>query len=105
VEGSIRPLTISAVYIPANFTVKQEHLEEFYNTLNPRFITGGDNNAKHIVWGSRLIPPRVCEVLKTMGKNNLSHLSTSEPTYSPSDWNNQTQLTSASQKVSSKISQ
>jgi hypothetical protein len=49
VEDSIRPLTISAVYLSPKFTVKQEHLEEFYNTLWQRFITGGDYKAKHTV--------------------------------------------------------
>jgi hypothetical protein len=51
------------------------------------FIAGGDYNAKHTDWGSRLITPRGREVLKTIERNNLKHLSTGEPTYWPSDRN------------------
>jgi hypothetical protein len=69
VEDSIGRWTISAiVYLSPNFTVKQEHLEEFYNTLRQQFIAGGDYNAKHTVWGSRLTTPRGCGVLKIMEK-------------------------------------
>jgi hypothetical protein len=56
VEDSIGPLTISAVYLAPKFIVKQEHQEELYNTLRHQFIPG-DYNAKHTVWGSRLITP------------------------------------------------
>jgi hypothetical protein len=87
VEDSVGLLTISAVYLPPKYTVKQEQLEDFYNTLGHRFIAGGDCNAKHTDWGSRLITPREREVLKTMERNNLKHLSTGEPTYWPSDRN------------------
>jgi hypothetical protein len=70
VEDSHGPLTIAAVYLPPKHAIKQEQLEEFYNSLGHQFITGGDYNAKHTDWGSWLITPRGCEVLKTMGKNN-----------------------------------
>jgi hypothetical protein len=68
--------------------MKQEHLEK-YNTLGHRFIARGDYNAKHAVWGSRLVTPRDREVLKTIKKKkeSLSHLSAGEPTYWLSDWN------------------
>jgi exonuclease III len=86
-ENSVSLLTISAVYLPPKYKAKQEQLEEFYNSLRCRFMAGGDYNAKHTDWGSRLITPRGCKVLKTMERNNLKHLSTGEPTYWPSDRN------------------
>jgi hypothetical protein len=55
VEDTVGLLTISAVYLPPKHTVKQEQLEDFYNTLGHRFIARGDYNAKHTDWGSRLI--------------------------------------------------
>jgi hypothetical protein len=85
VEDSVGLLTILAVYLPSKHTVKQEQLEDFYNTLGRRFIAGGHYNAKHTDWVFRLITTRGCEVLKTMERNNLKHLSTGEPTYWPSD--------------------
>jgi hypothetical protein len=62
-------------------------LAAVYNTLGRRFIAGGDYNAKHTDWGSRLISPRGRDVFKTMEQLNLQHLSTGEPTYWPSDCN------------------
>jgi hypothetical protein len=38
VEDSDGPLTISAVYLPPKHAIKQEQLEEFYNSLGHRFI-------------------------------------------------------------------
>jgi hypothetical protein len=61
VEDSIGPLTISAVYLPPKFNVKQEHLEELYNTLGKRFIAGGDYNAKHTVWASQKVSPKISQ--------------------------------------------
>jgi hypothetical protein len=86
-EDSVGLLTIPAVYIPPKYTAKQEQLEDFYNILGRWFIAVGDYNAKHTGWGSRLITPRRREVLKTMERNSLKHLSTGEPTYWPSDKN------------------
>jgi hypothetical protein len=69
-------------------TVKQEQLEDFYNTLGHRFIAGGDYNVKHTDWGSRLITPKGRKVFKVMERNNLKHPSTGDPTYWSSDRNN-----------------
>jgi hypothetical protein len=86
-EDSVGLLTILAVCLPPKYTVKQEQLEDFYNNLGRQFIAGGDYDSKHSDWGSGLITPRGHEVLKTMERNNLKHLSTGEPTYWPSHWN------------------
>jgi hypothetical protein len=86
VEDTTGPLTVSAVYLPPRHTVKQVQLAAFYSILECRFIAGGDYNAKHIDWGSRLITPRGREILRTMEQLNLQ-LSTGEPTYWPSDRN------------------
>jgi hypothetical protein len=87
VEDSVGSLIISAVYLLPTHIVKQEQLETFYITLAQRFIAGGNYNAKHTAWGSRLITPRGREVHKTMEHLHLRHLSTGEPTYWPSDRN------------------
>jgi hypothetical protein len=85
VKDSVGLLTISAVYLPHRYTVKQGQLEEFYNTLDHRFIMGGDYSAKHTNWGSRLNTPKGCKLLSAM--ENLKHLSMVEPTHWPSDRN------------------
>ena len=81
------PLTISALYCPPRHNIKQEQFEHFFHTLGNRFIAGGDYNAKHQEWGSRLNTTRGRELLKAIKNKNLSHLSTGEPTYWPTDMN------------------
>jgi hypothetical protein len=65
VEDSVGYLRITAVYLPPKHTVCKAQLEDFYNTLGLRFIAGGDYNAKHTDWGSRLITSRGREFLNT----------------------------------------
>lgn len=78
-------LIISAIYCPPKHKITSEHFEKFFHTLGHRFIVGGDYNAKHQQWGSRLNTTRGRELFKAMSKNNLSHESTGEPTYWPTD--------------------
>ena len=85
IEDWIGPLTIAAVYCPPKHTVQTEQFRSFYATLGQRFLAGGDYNAKHSHWGSRLITPRGRELFKAMQSENLSRVSTGEPTYWPSD--------------------
>jgi hypothetical protein len=80
VEDTVGLLTICDVYLPTKHTVKQEQLEDFYNTLGHQFIAGSDYNAKHTEWRSRLTSPRGREILRTIEKNNFRHISTGEPT-------------------------
>jgi hypothetical protein len=87
VEDSVGLLTISVVYRPPKHKVKQEQLEDFYNTLGRRFVAGRDYNAKRPDRGSRLTVPRQREILKRWKKNSLKYLCTGEPTYWPSDSN------------------
>jgi hypothetical protein len=85
IEDWIGPPTIAAVYCPPKHTVETEKSSSFYATLGQRFLAGGDYNAKHSHWGSRLTTPRGRELFKAMQVENLSHVSTGEPTYWPSD--------------------
>lgn len=81
------PITISAIYCPPRHIIKENKFTEFFTTLGNRFLAGGDYNAKHQRWGSRVANPKGRELLKCMEKNNFSHLSTGKPTYWPSDRN------------------
>lgn len=78
-------LTISAIYCPPRHTVKKDEFSNYFKTLGKRFIAGGDYNAKHPLWGSRLTTPKGRQLWQAMTENNLSHLSTGQPTYWPSD--------------------
>lgn len=87
VETCNGPLTFSAVYCPPRHTIKENQFLNFFKTLGTRFVSGGDYNAKHQEWGSRLANPRGRELLKTINKNNCGYLSTGQPTYWPTDRN------------------
>ena len=85
IEDWIGPLTLAAVYCPPKHNIKGEQFQRFFATLGQRFLAGGDYNAKHPQWGSRLTTPRGRELLKAIQAEHLSHVSTGEPTYWPSD--------------------
>lgn len=80
-------LILAAVYCPPNLTIKTEQFESYFGTLGHRFIAGGDYNAKHHQWGSRLVTPRGRQLYQAMVRNNMQHLSTGQPTYWPTDIN------------------
>jgi len=79
------PLTISAVYCPPKHATKQDEFEQYLKILGNRFIAGGDFNAKHPQWGSRLISPKGRELWEAMKHLNLEPMSTGEPTYWSTD--------------------
>ena len=54
VNGYPYEITITAVYCPPRHNLKKEHFETFFQTLEPKFIVGGDYSSKHTLWGSRL---------------------------------------------------
>ena len=85
IEDWVAPLTLAAVYWPPKHATKASHFLSFYSTLGPRFLAGGDYNAKHTRWGSRLTSPKGRELFSAMQTANLEHVSTGEPTYWPSD--------------------
>lgn len=57
----------------------------FFQALGNRFIAGGDYNAKHHQWGSRLITPKGRQLLQAMVILSLHAISTGQPTYWPTD--------------------
>lgn len=78
-------LTVAAVYCPPRHIMKKENFNEFFQTLGPKFIAGGDYNSKHTLWGSRLTTPKGRELSKLIEEQNYSFLSTGTPTYWPTD--------------------
>jgi exonuclease III len=79
IEDWIGPLTLAAVCCPPKHAIKSEQHLSFYATLGQRFLAGGDYNAKHCHWGSRLITPKRRVLFKVMQTYNLSHVSIEEP--------------------------
>lgn len=84
-EDWLGPITLSAVYCPPRHVITHEQFKGYFDTLGNRFVSGGDFNAKHQEWGSRLATPRGRQLLKVITDNHLNHFSTGEPTYWPTD--------------------
>ena len=78
-------INLFAIYFPPRHSVKCPQYENFFKNLGEKFIVGGDFNAKHPWWGSRLTNPKGTELYKCIQKNNYSALSTGSPTYWPGD--------------------
>lgn len=77
----------SAVYCPPKHNLKEGHYCDLFSTLGQRFIIGGDWNAKHVHWASRLTTTRGRELKKSLDKLKLTTISTEEPTHWPTDPN------------------
>ncbi|XP_050338511.1 RNA-directed DNA polymerase from mobile element jockey isoform X3 [Bactrocera neohumeralis] len=80
-------LNLTAIYCPPRFKITDIQFKDFFGTLGHRFIAGGDYNAKHTYWGSRLINPKGRQLYHTIinRHNNLDIISPGKPTYWPSD--------------------
>lgn len=78
-------IVISSIYFPPRHNVKCPEYQTFFDSLGQKFIVGGDFNAKHPWWGSRLINPKGRELYKCLLNKNYKVLSTGTPTYWPSD--------------------
>ena len=79
------PIVITSIYCPPRHLIRSDQFDDFFQTLSNRFLVGGDFNAKHYLWGSRTINPKGRNLFKSLQTNKLSHLSTGEPTYWPTD--------------------
>lgn len=69
------PIIISAVYCPPRPSISQLLLNQFLSSLGRTFIAGGDFNAKHLLWGSRVENPRGRIFFNSIQMNKLSVIS------------------------------
>lgn len=76
---------VSSVYCQPKPKINKDMFSQFFQTLGKRFIAGGDWNAKHIHWGSRLTTTRGKELKACLDMKHLVTLSTAEPTHWPGD--------------------
>lgn len=87
IDSKIHNITIGAVYCPPKYNLKKQDYDNLLLHLNERFIVGGDFNAKHIDWGSRITKTKGRELKKSILELNCNHHSTGNPTYWPTDPN------------------
>lgn len=82
-----KELKIAAIYCPPRCSPTQEDFAELLNSLGHNFVIGGDFNAKHTHWGSRLITTKGKKLFQAGRNYNCEFLSSGSPTYWPSDPN------------------
>lgn len=78
-------LTVGAAYCTPNLRIHKESFQCLLSEMGDRFIIGGDFNAKHLDWGSRITLTRgkiLREVIRDLG---CEFHSTGKPTYWPTD--------------------
>ncbi|KAL1122041.1 hypothetical protein AAG570_003447 [Ranatra chinensis] len=78
------PITLAAVYCPPNKNLTLGHLTSLFQSLGPRFISGGDYNCKHPLWGCRVATPSGRLLHRVITDNNFGFVSPNSPTYWPS---------------------
>jgi endonuclease/exonuclease/phosphatase family metal-dependent hydrolase len=78
-------LKISSIYCQPKHCNKKEIFLTFFGTLGTRFLVGGDFNAKHTMWGSRLTSTKGRVLLQALQEKKIDFISTGEPTYWPAD--------------------
>jgi exonuclease III len=67
---------IAAMYSPPKHRIEVEDYTNILHHFGNKFMVGGDWNAKHINWGSRLITPKGRNLLQSITNYNCSYLST-----------------------------
>jgi hypothetical protein len=85
VETSKQRLTVSAIYCPPRYNIYANEFKTLFDKINSRFIIGGDFNAKHTYWGSRLITAKGRELYKAVTETGCEIFSTGKPTYWTTD--------------------
>ncbi|KAL7289173.1 hypothetical protein TKK_0017116 [Trichogramma kaykai] len=76
-------ISFSALYFPPRHSISHEMYCTYFDRLGAHFVTGGDFNAKHPWWGSRLqVPnPEGCTLYSVIADRKYSTISPGEPTY------------------------
>jgi len=64
-------ITIAAVYCPPRHLFGDDLFHDLLDNLGAKFIAGGDINAKHIWWGSRLNNPKGSALYKCITKSEM----------------------------------
>lgn len=92
VEDKLGQFNVAAVYCPPKHKIDTDKFTHFFASLGRRFVAGGDWNAKHTYWGSRLTTTRGRQLKQSLDQNRLKIVSSSEPTYWPTDRNKKPDL-------------
>jgi len=73
--------TVAAIYSPPRHAISTDEYKSFLQTLGNRFTVGGDWNAKHTQWGSRLATTKGRNLWCAMSDSNYDYISNGAPKY------------------------
>ena len=78
-------INIGAIYYPPRHNLKRADYKNHLLHMGERCILGGDFNAKHTDWGSRIVTTKGKELREAMRELGCEYYSTCKPTYWPTD--------------------
>ncbi|KMQ85661.1 rna-directed dna polymerase from mobile element jockey-like protein, partial [Lasius niger] len=85
IQARNKELKVAAIYCPPRNSPTREDYINLFKILGNHFVIGGDYNAKHTYWGSRLITGKGKEFYLAGKKYKSEFISSGSPTYWPSD--------------------
>ena len=80
-------INVGVAYCSPTCSIKRETFKSLLLELGDRFILGGDFNAKHSDWGSRVTLTRGNELMHAIKELGCNFHSSGNPTYWPTDRN------------------
>lgn len=78
-------ITFAAIYSPPKHSITADEYKTLLERYNTKSIIGGDFNAKHTSWGSRLTTTKGRALYIALNDINWNSISTGKPTYWPTD--------------------
>lgn len=78
-------VSFAAVYSPPRHVITATDYKVLFNHLGNKWIARGDFNAKHHLWGSRIITSKGKELFNCINMTNTKCQSNGFPTYWPTD--------------------
>lgn len=85
IESSMGPFAVGAVYAPPRHCCITANYTELFESLGPRFIIGGDWNAKNVRWASRLTNGKGICLEKAVDLIGGDFITPGKPTFYPAD--------------------
>jgi hypothetical protein len=79
----VTPQNRDSIYCPPRYNIYANEYKTLFDKMNIRFIIGGDFNAKHTHWGSRLLTAKGRELYKAVTDTRCEIAYTGKPTCWP----------------------
>lgn len=85
IESSLGPFSVAAIYAPPRHPCSADNYSDLLDKLGPRFLIGGDWNAKNVRWASRLTNTRGRQLEEAVSLIGGDFITPGKPTFYPAD--------------------